>query len=135
MLNRALAFMGSYTLCNTWEQVGSWAESPIPANRVQSRPVPSLPKRYHVELMLSASERKQLKAAAAADLRTQGNLVTGLVVAALARKTRVRVQAAPAERSKYTVHIRLTTQQRRELEKRAKAEGRLLANQLWRVTW
>ena len=89
---------------------------------------PPLPKRYHAELMLSAQERKQLGARAAADLRTVGNLVTHMLLAALAKKGRVRVQAAQAERSKYTVHFRLTSQQRRELERRAEAEGRLVAN-------
>ena len=90
--------------------------------------MPPLPPRHHVELRLSADERKQLKAVAAADLRTTENLVTGLVLAALAKTGRVRVQATPAERSKYTVHLRLTPKQHRELERRARAEGRLVAN-------
>jgi hypothetical protein len=82
--------------------------------------------------MLSADEREQLKAVAAADLRTPGNVVTAFVIAALAKKGPVRVQVAPAERSKFDVNLQTCvsrrTQQWRELRQRAKADERLLAN-------
>jgi hypothetical protein len=78
--------------------------------------------------MLSDEEREQLEALAAADLRRPGNVVTAFVVAALAKKGRVRVQVAPAERSKYDINLRLTAPQWRELRRRTKAEERLLAN-------
>ncbi len=79
--------------------------------------------------MLSADEHKQLEAAAATDLRTPANLVNTFVLAALAKKaSRLRVQAPQAKRSKFSIHVHLTAQQRRELKRRAESEGRLVAN-------
>ncbi len=88
----------------------------------------ALPHRYNVFLSLSRDERKKLEAQAAAELRTPGNYVTRLIVAELRRKRPLKVRATVAQRSHYNVHLRLTSQQRRELERRAEAEGRLVAN-------
>ncbi len=91
--------------------------------------MPPLPPRYHFQLRFSAQERSQLEAAAATDLRTPANLVNTFVLAALAKKaSRLRVQAPQVKRSKFSIHVHLTRQQRRELERRARAEGRLVAN-------
>ena len=40
----------------------------------------------------------------------------------------VRIRAAPAKRTRYSLHLHLTAQRRRELKQRAEAEGRLVAN-------
>ncbi len=84
--------------------------------------------RFHVQLYLSSKERSQLEAEAASDLRTPSNLVTRAVLAALGRKRPVKVRATPAKRAGYVTHLRLTPQQRQELNRRAEAEGRLVAN-------
>jgi hypothetical protein len=64
----------------------------------------------------------------AVELRSPGNYVTRLVVAELGQKRALKVRATIAERSRYNVKLRLTGQQHRELEKRARAEGRSVAN-------
>jgi hypothetical protein len=87
-----------------------------------------LPPRYNFFLSLSPDEQKRLEDEAAVELRTPGNYVTRLVVAELSRKRPLKVSATVAERSQYNVKLRLTSQQRRELERRAGAEGRLVAN-------
>ena len=89
---------------------------------------PTQTSRFHAELFLALKEQRQLEAEAAADLRTTGNFVTRLVVAALAWKRPVKLRATPAKRTRYSVHLRLTAQQHRELKRRAEAEGRMVAN-------
>jgi hypothetical protein len=92
------------------------------------RVVPAQTIRINVDLFLSPAERRDLEAKAAAQLRAPANYVTQLVLAALGRKRPPKVSVPPAKRTCYSVKLRLTAQQRRELEKRAKAEGRSLAN-------
>jgi predicted DNA binding CopG/RHH family protein len=84
--------------------------------------------RFHADLFLSPEEQRQLEAEAAADLRTPSNLVTQAVLAALGRKRPVKLRASLAKRTRYSVKLRLSAQQLRELKRRAEAEGRLVAN-------
>jgi hypothetical protein len=78
--------------------------------------------------LLSIPRRSLPVDEAAAELRTPSNFVTRAVLAALGRKRPLEVQATPARRTLHSLHLRLTPQQRRELNRRAEAEGRLVAN-------
>jgi uncharacterized protein (DUF1778 family) len=84
--------------------------------------------RINADLFLSSEERRQLEAKAAAELRTPSNFVTRAVLAALGRKRPVKTRTTPAKRTRYSIKLRLTAQERRELKRRAEAEGRLVTN-------
>jgi hypothetical protein len=84
--------------------------------------------RFNVDLFLSPGERRELEAKAAAELRAPANYVTQLVLAVLGRKRPPKVSVPRAKRTRYSVKLHLTAQQRKELVSRAEAEERSLAN-------
>ena len=85
---------------------------------------------------LTASEIRELKARAAADLRTISNYVSYLVVADLKREGRRRSAAGARpgdERRFYALQLYLTATERKRLEVAAKAERRSVSGYVGRV--
>ena len=85
---------------------------------------------------LTRSEVRELKARAAADLRTISNYVSYLVVEDLKRKGRRRSPAGakPGDKRRfYALQLYLTVTERKRLEARAKAERRSLSGYVGRV--
>ncbi len=87
---------------------------------------------------LTLSEVRELKARAAADLRTISNYVSYLVAEDLKRMDRRRAAAGanPGKKRKrkpYAIALYLTAQERKRLEARAKAERRSLSGYVARV--
>ena len=92
------------------------------------RPPPTV--RLNVELRLTSRERRAFDALCAAELRTPGRMATRIVVRALARRA-ASLPAYPilrGSRSRWSVQVRLTPAQRRELGRRAREDGRSLGN-------
>ncbi len=85
---------------------------------------------------LTAGEVRELKARAAADLRSVSNYVSFLVVEELKRKGRRRSPAGarPGDKRRfYAVQLYLTSAERKRLEAAAKAERRSVSGYVGRV--
>ena len=85
--------------------------------------------RLHLDLALTAGEVRELRARAAAELRHPGPFVTRIVAEHLRQRGRLKAApVAPGQRRRFDVQLALRARERRELEARAKADGRSLGN-------
>ncbi len=92
--------------------------------------------RFGLALALTPREVRDLKARAAADLRTISNYVSFLVVEELKRKGRRRSPAGarPGDKRRfYALQLYLTATERKRLEAAARAERRSLSSYVGRV--
>ena len=86
--------------------------------------------RLNMELRLTARERRAFEALSASELRTSGRMATRILVRHLAQRAK-SLPAHPipgSSRARWSVQVRLTPAQRRELGRRAREDGRSLGN-------
>ena len=88
--------------------------------------------RLQVLLRFTRQERKAFETLCASELRTPGAMATSIISDHLTRRARGRsvnpVKAAPGTRRPWGIQLRVTREQRRELERWANRDGRTLSN-------
>lgn len=89
--------------------------------------------RFSAEAQLTRAEIQQLKAKAAADLRSISNYVSKLVVEHLRRAKHTRKRGAPVanpgdRRASYHIAIQISPAEKKKLQARARAEMRSVSN-------